>query len=198
MESSDLTLFVVDTPASPSVTPEKEKVNSTKDIYFLMSPTPFANYDPDTQSWRTFPGISLWGSELYSKNWPRSGMTLDGTAYQLPPCAPRTCAIEFSLSQHQGPKSHGLWPTATTADHATRFSQGGMPLGMAARLWPTPTHGKLSGGTGGMKQIEAKYLAGEITTEERQAMRAGNGGQLNPTFVEWLMGFPIGWTDLED
>lgn len=24
-----------------------------------------------------------------------------------------------------------------------------------------------------------------------------NGGQLNPTWVEWLMGFPIGWTDLD-
>ncbi len=23
------------------------------------------------------------------------------------------------------------------------------------------------------------------------------GGQLNPTWVEWLMGFPLGWTDLE-
>jgi hypothetical protein len=23
------------------------------------------------------------------------------------------------------------------------------------------------------------------------------GGQLNPTWVEWLMGFPTGWTDLE-
>jgi hypothetical protein len=22
------------------------------------------------------------------------------------------------------------------------------------------------------------------------------GGSLNPTWVEWLMGFPIGWTDL--
>ena len=24
-----------------------------------------------------------------------------------------------------------------------------------------------------------------------------NGGQLNPTWVEWLMGFPVGWTDLD-
>lgn len=24
------------------------------------------------------------------------------------------------------------------------------------------------------------------------------GGSPNPTFVEWLMGFPLGWTDLED
>lgn len=23
------------------------------------------------------------------------------------------------------------------------------------------------------------------------------GGKLNPTWVEWLMGFPIGWTDLD-
>jgi hypothetical protein len=23
-------------------------------------------------------------------------------------------------------------------------------------------------------------------------------GQLNPTWVEWLMGFPLGWTDCQD
>jgi hypothetical protein len=36
-----------------------------------------------------------------------------------------------------GPNSEGLWPTPTSGDHATRFAQGGMPLGMAARMdWP--------------------------------------------------------------
>ena len=24
-----------------------------------------------------------------------------------------------------------------------------------------------------------------------------DGGQLNPTWVEWLMGWPLGWTDLK-
>jgi hypothetical protein len=24
------------------------------------------------------------------------------------------------------------------------------------------------------------------------------GGQMNPQWVEWLMGFPLEWTDLED
>jgi DNA (cytosine-5)-methyltransferase 1 len=25
-----------------------------------------------------------------------------------------------------------------------------------------------------------------------------DNGQLNPNWVEWLMGYPIGWTDLKD
>jgi hypothetical protein len=72
-------------------------------------------------------------------------------------------------------------------------AQGKIPA-----VFPTPTYGKLAGGTGGINQIEALYSDGTITAEERRAMRAGNGGKLNPTWVEWLMGFPLGWTDLED
>jgi hypothetical protein len=34
--------------------------------------------------------------------------------------------------------------------------------------------------------------AGRVST--RESMLAT--GQLNPTWVEWLMGFPLGWTDL--
>ena len=28
-------------------------------------------------------------------------------------------------------------------------------------------------------------------------MKMRNSGKLNPTWVEWLMGFPLGWTDLD-
>ena len=28
------------------------------------------------------------------------------------------------------------------------------------------------------------------------ALSTATGGSLNPTWVEWLMGFPTGWTDL--
>lgn len=38
---------------------------------------------------------------------------------------------------------------------------------------------------------------GEINETEFQSMTAGNGGKLNPTWVEWLMGFPLGWSDLD-
>jgi hypothetical protein len=56
----------------------------------------------------------------------------------------------------------------------------------------------MCGGTGSAKIIEKAFTEGTISNEERKAMRAGNGGKLNPMWVEWLMGFPLGWTDLED
>jgi len=68
----------------------------------------------------------------------------------------------------------------------------------AVAMWPTPTHGKLAGGSGAFQKVADLYLDGTISDEERKAMQAGNGGKLNPTWVEWLMGFPTGWTDLKD
>lgn len=64
-------------------------------------------------------------------------------------------------------------------------------------FYPTPTTGAgLCGGTGNFQQLKKLQQAGQITEEERRNMSQGNGGHLNPTWVEWLMGFPLGWTDL--
>ena len=66
-----------------------------------------------------------------------------------------------------------------------------------AAMYPTPTTGAgLCGGTGNYQQLKALEVSGQITEEERRSMAAGNGGQLNPEWVEWLMEFPLGWTDL--
>lgn len=64
-------------------------------------------------------------------------------------------------------------------------------------FYPTPTTGAgLCGGTGNFQQLKKLKDSGQITEKERRNMSQGNGGQLNPTWVEWLMGFPLGWTDL--
>ena len=46
------------------------------------------------------------------------------------------------------------------------------------------------------------YRSGQIERWEDNAVSRNLndqcGGQLNPTWVEWLMGFPIGWTELKD
>ena len=64
-------------------------------------------------------------------------------------------------------------------------------------LWPRPTTGApLCGGTHNFHQMAALRDAGIITEEERRNLTQGNGGRSNPALMEWLMGFPIGWTDL--
>ena len=101
-----------------------------------------------------------------------------------------------------------MWPTPTTQDNPQIKGKDkrGTTLGGAVRMWPTPTVACATGGQtsrGGNRKNEL-LLAGaatareneNLTDEEKRSMLAGNGGQLNPTRVEWLMGWPLGWTDL--
>ena len=105
-------------------------------------------------------------------------------------------------------ESRQIWPTPISSsgmaeDISTVQARlvNGTPyksrLVEAVAKWPTPTFGKLAGGTGGYNMIQELYLTQQISDEERRSMQAGNGGKLNPTWVEWLMGFPAGWTDLD-
>jgi hypothetical protein len=61
--------------------------------------------------------------------------------------------------------------------------------------WPTPTAWlgrSLDNAWCGPRTYEQQDGLPKALTE------AGEVGWLNPEWVEWLMGFPIGWTDLED
>jgi hypothetical protein len=191
------TSSAADTHANRSAPQANDEAQTTHDTFGHGYETPLAHYDPDTQSWKTSGAISLWGEQPSLESLPKSGMTRNGVLYQQPEWERPIDEIASSL-----------WPTPRVSGSGQqielvreRLRKGqkyNSRLEEAVAMWPTPTYGKLAGGTGGMQQIEAKYLAGEITSEERRAMRSGNGGKLNPMWVEWLMGFPIGWTDLED
>lgn len=64
------------------------------------------------------------------------------------------------------------------------------------RLWPTATAGADSGSrnTPRSNAHQGVSLADAATTGSSTSRREGNRMRLNPAFVEWLMGFPIGWT----
>jgi hypothetical protein len=49
-----------------------------------------------------------------------------------------------------------------------------------------------------MTTVRRRLESGEYKSrlEEAVALRTEEPGRLNPAWVEWLMGFPIGWTDL--
>ena len=60
------------------------------DTFGPTSPRQFAFYDPDSSCWRTWPAISLWGSETYSGTWPKRGSMRSGACFEHPTWAPAT------------------------------------------------------------------------------------------------------------
>jgi hypothetical protein len=166
-------------PAKTLATQESEPVlpESAAD-YGLSSLDSFANYDPATSSWKTSQ-LCLDGEwEPYSETWPRSGMTRNGSAYQRQPLVRRIYAIESSL-----------WPTPDAS-----AANIGEPLAIAVKLWSTPTATR----RGAPADPTKKRPGGGGRTLARDLAAVGDRGELNPQWVEWLMGFPLGWTDLED
>jgi hypothetical protein len=85
-----------------------------------------------------------------------------------------------------------LWPTPTVKGNYNRAglsSKSGDGLATAVKTWATPT--------------ARDYKHPGRSRLERTGSTAGEplpqqvGGALNPTWVEWLMGFPLGWTVCE-
>jgi len=105
-----------------------------------------------------------------------------------------------SVWEAQG-KVPTVWPTPTVNDAKNVNPKPNRRPGLVSAVnnakWPTPL-AQGGGGSGHWNKVEKMYLDGQITYEEKMALQAGRGGKLNPMWVEWLMGFPIGWTDLED
>lgn len=101
-----------------------------------------------------------------------------------------------------------MWPTpkardykdTTTLPPSRQMDSGKDSLSQrVGRLLPTPNARDWKnataaewdnpGNTRNLNRFIAKQCEGSDIKEERL-------GQLNPTWVEWLMGFPLGWTDL--
>ena len=67
------------------------------------------------------------------------------------------------------------------------------------RMWPTPTTRDHKGGYIGGRERDGKvsWDTLDVAVQHTDNQEKTNG-QLNPTWVEWLMGYPKGWTELED
>ena len=139
------------------------------------TPESFASYDPASSSWRTSQRCLLAGWETFSETWPRSGMMRGGTVYPLPPSAPLTRGTG-SLSSAWPCPSHGVTHGRVLASEAAR--------------WATPTARDWRSGAASQETLErnARPLSEQIG--------AVQSGPLSAAWVEQLMGFPEGWTDV--
>jgi len=188
------TLWPEDIPANPSHTLAFDEVAMIRDTSGPSSPSAFAWYDPDTRSWRTSQATLVLGSDEFSETWPRSGMTRNGTAYQRRPSAPRTSATAYSLSLH----GELQWTPTAKANQDSPSMEARAP---GRHLWATPNANDAKNAVARVRHKSKQIMLAEqvhrVQAQDDPIALAGSSGHLNPKWVEWLMGFPAGWTDLE-
>ncbi len=162
-------------------------------------------FDLVSCSWKTarslFPEDLPWSSVIL----PRWGMMRAGECWERNTPELPISGIGF-----------GSWPTPVAdGDRTTNYAQGGTSLGWAVRNVPTPTvHGNYN--RKGASKTSGNGLATWVkqvltpTCHDRKGKSGAKrgkgatggpcltmvvGGTLSPMWVEWLMGWPIGWTD---
>lgn len=107
----------------------------------------------------------------------------------------RTCRGYSQLTMDGSSETYSeTWPRAGTMQNGIAYRQ--QPLvprisGTGSSLWPTP---KARDYRSGLQEANWNDLNVQVCREQNIS---GSGGTLNPTWVELLMGFPAGWTDLE-
>jgi hypothetical protein len=165
-------------------------------------------YDLAGCCWRTH--RCLWEEALpwSSVTLPAWGMTCAGVVYQRQNAAPHTNATESGLwptptvhGNHNQPGSSknagwGLssaakqWPGAQTRPANRRRRSSSI-----AHPWPTPVASMSKGSS--PNALTRRSGASRARDRLDHAVMASDHGHLNPTWVEWLMGWPTGWTDLK-
>ncbi len=151
----------------------------------------WAKWDRASSSWKTRRRSRIADSTKSSVTWPRWGMMRDGECW------------EQSMPEHltEG-NAFGLWPTPlhSEARQGLQIRRPGkkgtqQSLTTAVRMFPTPT---ASDAGRGVETQQARRDRGAHTGVTLNDALNARGGQLNPEWVEWLMGWPGGWTGLAD
>jgi hypothetical protein len=174
-------------------------------------------YDRAMRLWKTRQCSLFEDSEWFSETWPRWGLMRDGECWELPMSARPTFArgsgllptIRSTDGERGGrgdliqairgnPNSHyRMWPTLTAGDSKASGSasystesgrHSGTTLTDAVVRLPTPNATDYKGPSTRSQGKERPRSDDDLPTRI--------GGSLNPTWVEWLMGWPLGWTDL--
>jgi hypothetical protein len=187
-----LTWYQEDSLAKTSVPPETEPVLPVKNLVSgSICSASFGRYDRSTSSWKT-PG-NLFGedSTLSSAAWTEAGTMRNGVCWARPTWVRPT--------SENGAGFLAKFPTPLATDWKRR-GPNSKQQGLPEYVWKFPTPvatGGICGGSGSMRMLKNLMKDNVITEEERRNMAHGNGGKLNPEFVEWLMAVPIGWSGLK-
>jgi hypothetical protein len=206
-----LTLFLEDFRAKTSQQPDKAQGLTEPDqgcghIWQEL----LARYDPATSLWKT-PQFSLLGDYTeFLETWPRWGSMHDGVSYQQQTLVRPTSETESGLWPTPATKGYGHAAEGMVGNLIQKIEQGVITKSEAEqmlklpklenhRTWkkkfPTPNaqdhKAGMSNAPGRQQSSLPRTIAIELGTTQKES------GGLNPTWVEWLMGWPLEWTDLK-
>ena len=195
----------VDSPARTLAPQGKARVLQEHEAaYGVKWHDSFAKFHPDSCSWKT-PQCSLLGDwEPFSETWPRWGMMLDGVCSERVTPAHLTSGIESGFllptprAQEPGRTSEGYGDCLNDVVHGRKGwaeklnrKDGGTPT---QRTYMTPQASEDAAGTPAGKM---QKMLGNSEAVRGKTPEDWKNGTLNPSWVEWLMGWPLGFTDLK-
>ena len=171
----------------------KKELRKTPDqVCFTNSLESYAWYDPNTLSWRTWQRSLIEGWTLFSGNFTNQGIMQNGQLFQQ--------VLWEPVIRGQG---GGSLPTPTARDHkdgcynSTKNCKKQDTLGRKIHLvLPTPTAHEHKA-TGQDKPNQSGQMLSSIARRGELSEETGQDMFLNPAFVEEMMGYAVGWTDLK-
>jgi hypothetical protein len=141
-----------------------------------------AKYNPNTALWKTAQCSLLEDLEQSLETWPRWGSMRNGECFRQPMLVQITAEKEYGLSERI-PNNLDFFHTPCTTG-LDGGSNSRKALKKRIEKMPTP----LSSDYKGVQRMRENH---------QNDLAAVVGGPVNPTFSEWLMGWPLEWTDLK-
>jgi hypothetical protein len=129
----------------------------------------------------------------YGASSPVSLAKYDPASRSWKTCPPSESADSDEFSE--------TWPRSGTTRSGIAFQHPSLvPLirGIGSGLWPTgrKCSGKASSGINRADFYRAMGFS-QFSTTKGGENRSPPGGPLNPAWIEWYFGYPIGWSDLD-
>jgi len=134
---------------------------------------------------------------------PKAGTMLSEALYQLQTWEPVTYANASGLLPTPTTQDTIAHPNAKLTPNGRRLSSSGTSHSLNIQdkltLLPTPRASEwkgigVKGSPSSLRWAKQGYLTGVV--QESDSVPTGEPMHLNPCFVEEMMGYPVGWTDL--
>ncbi len=179
--------FLADFPvrtSAPRALVQESKANEV--VCGRTWPGLLAKFDRASSTWRTAQYSLLADSDVYLETWPRWGLMRTGASYLRPIPALPICVSSMTKEM------------ALNGGYNQKGQKRQIGLENAVKYWPTPRarDAQPEGLEAGKRRIEKYSTCGLQTAVSLNGEECGLG-PLNPAWVEWLMGWPIGWTELK-